>query len=63
MLLAVLTEPCRTVASIAVLTGMRIGEILGLRWKRVDLLRDTIEMRRYFPAENSDHRRRKVIGV
>src|SRR5713101_4721275 len=43
-LLAVLTEPCRTVVSIGVLTGLRIGEILGLRWKRVDLLRGTIEV-------------------
>src|SRR6267142_5521517 len=43
-LLAVLTEPCRTVVSIGVLTGLRIGEILGLRWKRVDLLRCTIEV-------------------
>jgi integrase len=38
MLLGALTEPCASVVSIAVLTGMRIGEILGLRWKRVDLL-------------------------
>jgi len=43
-LLAVLTEPCRTVVSIGVLTGLRIGEILGLRWKRVDLLHCTIEV-------------------
>jgi integrase len=42
MLLGVLTEPCRTVVSIAVLAGLRIGEILALRWKRVDLLRGTI---------------------
>jgi integrase len=38
LLLGALTEPCASVVSIAVLTGMRIGEILGLRWKRVDLL-------------------------
>jgi len=42
MLLGVLTEPCRTVVSIAVSAGLRIGEILALRWKRVDLLRGTI---------------------
>jgi integrase len=42
MLLGVLTEPCGTVVSIAVLAGLRIGEILALRWKRVDLLRGTI---------------------
>jgi integrase len=38
LLLGTLTEPCASVVSIAVLTGMRIGEILALRWKRVDLL-------------------------
>jgi integrase len=43
-LLAVLTEPCRSVVSVAVLAGMRIGEILALRWKRIDLLRGTIEV-------------------
>ena len=43
-LLAVLPEPCRSVGSFAVLTGMRIGEILALRWKRIDLLRGMIEV-------------------
>jgi len=32
-LLASLTEPCRTLVLFAVLTGMRIGEILALRWE------------------------------
>jgi integrase len=32
------------VVSVAVLTGMRIGEILALRWKRVDLLGATLEV-------------------
>ena len=43
-LLAVLTEPCRTVVSLGVLTGLRIGEILGLRWKRIDLPHFTLEV-------------------
>jgi len=43
-LLAKLTEPCRTVVSTAVLTGMRIGEILALRWNRIDFLRGNIEV-------------------
>ena len=33
---------------VAVLTGMRIGEILALQWKRLDLVRDTIEVAETF---------------
>ena len=44
MLLGVLTEPCASVVAVAVLTGMRIGEILALRWKRIDLLGATLEV-------------------
>jgi integrase len=44
LLLPELSDPCRTVVQLAVLTGMRIGEILALRWKRVDLLRGTLEI-------------------
>lgn len=47
-LLTELPEPCRTVIQVAVLTGMRIGEILALRWKRVDLLRGTVEVAETF---------------
>jgi integrase len=37
-LLIILREPCRTMVLLGVLTGLRVGEILGLRWKAVDLL-------------------------
>jgi len=47
-LLAELEGPCRTVVLVAVLAGLRIGEILALRWKRVDLLQKTIEVAETF---------------
>jgi integrase len=37
-LLDTLREPCRTMVLLGLLTGMRVGEILGLRWKDVDLI-------------------------
>lgn len=43
-LLAALSEPCLTIVVTAVLTGMRIGEILALRWNRLDFLRGNIEI-------------------
>ena len=36
-LLAALPEPSKSVATLLVLTGLRIGELLALRWKGVDL--------------------------
>jgi integrase len=51
------------VVRVAVLTGLRIGEILALRWKRVDLLRGTIEVAETYsdghfgsPKTRSSHR-------
>ena len=41
-LLRKLPEPCRSVVVIAVLAGLRIGEILALRWSRLDFLRGSI---------------------
>jgi integrase len=44
-LLAALSEPCRTLVLVAVLTGARIGEILALRWKSIDFVHGTIAIR------------------
>jgi integrase len=41
-LIAASKEPIRTVVLLATMTGLRIGEILALRWGRVDLLRGTL---------------------
>jgi hypothetical protein len=41
-LLTSLPEPCRTLVLVAVLTGMRIGEILALRCKHLDLLHSSV---------------------
>jgi len=38
LLLALLKEPCRTMVLVGLLTGLRVGEILGLRWKEIDLI-------------------------
>lgn len=37
-LLEILREPCRTMALLGIRTGLRIAEILGLRWRNVDLI-------------------------
>ncbi len=37
-LLVVLREPLRTMVLLGILTGLRVGEILGLRWKDLDLV-------------------------
>jgi integrase len=40
--LAGLSEPCRAIVLTAVLTGLRIGEILALRWRRLDFVRNSV---------------------
>lgn len=45
LLLNSLSEPCRTLVVIIVLTGLRIGELLALRWKHIDLEHDVIRVR------------------
>jgi integrase len=36
MLIEKLAEPSRSIASLLVMTGLRIGELLALRWQDVD---------------------------
>jgi len=51
-LLAVMKEPYRTMALVGILTGLRVGEILGLRWSDIDF--DTAQLRvnqRYYRGE------------
>lgn len=45
LLLNSLSEPCRTLVVIIVLTGLRIGELLALRWKHIDFKHDVIHVR------------------
>ena len=44
-LLNSLSEPCRTLVVIIALTGLRIGELLALRWKHIDFKNDVIHLR------------------
>ena len=39
-----LEEPARSIAVLLVLTGLRVGELLALRWKNVDLTRRTLRV-------------------
>jgi integrase len=41
-LVAASKEPTRTIILLATMAGLRIGEILALRWGRIDLLRGTL---------------------
>lgn len=41
-LLQHLQEPCRTIVILILLTGMRIGEVLALRWGKIDWTKRTI---------------------
>jgi integrase len=67
MLLGTLTEPCASVVSIAVLTGMKIGEILALRWKRIDLLGATLAVAENYSSGEfgppKTKRSRRVIPI
>jgi len=51
-LLGVLEKPVRTMVHLALLTGLRIGEILALNWASVDFVLGQIRvMRGYYRGE------------
>ncbi len=41
-LIAACKEPARTIVLLAAMTGLRIGEILALRWGRINFIRETL---------------------
>jgi integrase len=63
-LLNSLPEPCRTLAVITVLTGLRIGELLALRWKHLDFVHDVIHVREtVHEGRFGSPRRRAVVEM
>jgi integrase len=62
-LVSISKEPTRTVILLAVMTGLRIGEILAFRWGRVDLLEERYSWPRPATKGTSVHRRRGRAGV
>lgn len=64
-LLAALLEPSRSIASILVLTGMRVGELLALRWRDADLTNGMVRIRQtvyegHFGEPKTKHSNRTV---
>jgi len=50
-LIGAFPEPCRTIVIVAPLTGLRIGEVVALRWGRVDFLRGVLLVRETYSEE------------
>jgi integrase len=48
-------SPLGAVFRLALLTGMRRGELLALRWQDVDLVRGTLAVRRTLTRDKDDH--------
>jgi len=64
-LFELLPEPCKSVVWLLVLTGVRIGELLALRWQDVDLEAGVLRVRRtvyegHFDEPKTKHSNRTV---
>jgi len=60
-----LAEPSRSIASLLAMTGMRIGELLAVRWQDVDLLNGFLSIRRtvyegHFDEPKSKRSKRRI---
>lgn len=57
-------EPCRTVIQLAVMTGLRRGEIFGLQWGDIDWFNNVIHVRRnlfwHVKSEIKDHKNQQL---
>jgi integrase len=63
MIACALSEPCRTIVLLLALTGLRIGELLALRWKHLDFsaaasrVRETVYEGRFGSPKTRSSRR------
>jgi integrase len=60
-----LVEPARSIASLLAMTGLRIGELLALRWQDVDLLNGFLSVRQtvyegHFDEPKSKRSKRRI---
>ncbi len=53
-LVAELAEPFRTMSQVAVCFGLRVSELLGLRWSDVDWLNSKLRIERAIVMQNVD---------
>src|SRR5450755_2054262 len=61
-LLRILKEPMRTMVFLAVFTGLRVGELLGLKWKDIDFQKMEIHVIRSIVMQPGGNGRTEVCG-
>jgi integrase len=60
-LLQLLKETARTAAFLAVMTGLRVGELLALRWSDIDFEKGQVSVTRSIVLQRSGTARRKPV--
>jgi integrase len=61
-LLRVLKEPTRTMVFLAVFTGLRVGELLGLKWKDIEFQKMEIRVIRSIVMQHVGIARQKPLA-